>query len=48
MASRQITDIKTFTIGFDLSSASGLELGFDERPERRMSIFAALNIMRWF
>lgn len=24
-------DMKTFTIGFDLSSISGLELGFDER-----------------
>lgn len=31
IASRSITDLKTFTIGFDLSSASGLELAFDER-----------------
>lgn len=32
IASRQISRIHTFTAGFDLSSASGLELGFDERP----------------
>jgi asparagine synthase (glutamine-hydrolysing) len=32
VASRQIPRIHTFTAGFDLSSASGLELGFDERP----------------
>jgi asparagine synthase (glutamine-hydrolysing) len=31
VASRQIPRIHTFTAGFDLSSASGLELGFDER-----------------
>lgn len=31
IASRQIPNLKTFTIGFDLHSASGLELGFDER-----------------
>jgi asparagine synthase (glutamine-hydrolysing) len=31
VASRHIPRIHTFTGGFDLSSASGLELGFDER-----------------
>jgi len=31
VASRHIKDLKTFCIGFDLSSASGLELSFDER-----------------
>ena len=31
VASSQLPDIRTFTVGFDLSSASGLELGFDER-----------------
>jgi asparagine synthase (glutamine-hydrolysing) len=31
LAARQLPYIKTFTCGFDLSSASGLELGFDER-----------------
>ncbi|MGM0376654.1 MAG: asparagine synthase (glutamine-hydrolyzing) [Bacteroidota bacterium] len=31
VASRQIPDMKSFTAGFDLSSASGLELSFDER-----------------
>jgi asparagine synthase (glutamine-hydrolysing) len=32
VASTQIPRIHTFTGGFDLSSASGLEFGFDERP----------------
>lgn len=32
VASRHIPRIHTFTGGFDLSSASGLELAFDERP----------------
>lgn len=32
LAARQLPYMKTFTAGFDLSSASGLELGFDERP----------------
>ena len=31
IAARQIPDMRTFTIGFDVNSASGLELGFDER-----------------
>jgi len=31
LATRQLPYIKTFTAGFDLRSASGLELGFDER-----------------
>lgn len=31
LAARNFKNIKTFTCGFDLSSASGLELGFDER-----------------
>jgi asparagine synthase (glutamine-hydrolysing) len=32
VATQHIPRIHTFTAGFDLSSASGLELGFDERP----------------
>jgi asparagine synthase (glutamine-hydrolysing) len=32
VASRHLGRLHTFTAGFDLSSASGLELGFDERP----------------
>jgi asparagine synthase (glutamine-hydrolysing) len=32
VAARQVPRMFTFTAGFDLSSASGLELGFDERP----------------
>jgi len=31
LASKEFPQIKTFTCGFDLSSASGLELAFDER-----------------
>lgn len=31
LAAQQIPNLKSFTIGFDLSSASGLELAFDER-----------------
>jgi asparagine synthase (glutamine-hydrolysing) len=32
VSARHIPRIHTFTCGFDLSSASGLEMGFDERP----------------
>jgi asparagine synthase (glutamine-hydrolysing) len=32
VASKQVPRLYTFTGGFDLSSASGLELGYDERP----------------
>lgn len=31
VASRLVPEMKSFTVGFDLSSASGLELGYDER-----------------
>jgi asparagine synthase (glutamine-hydrolysing) len=31
VAAKQLTDLQTFTVGFDLTSASGLEVGFDER-----------------
>ncbi len=33
IAAKQLPYIKTFTCGFDLSSASGLEMGFDEREK---------------
>ncbi|MCI0562157.1 MAG: asparagine synthase (glutamine-hydrolyzing) [Nitrososphaera sp.] len=33
VAARQLPYLKTFTCGFDLRSASGLELGFDEREK---------------
>jgi asparagine synthase (glutamine-hydrolysing) len=33
IAARQLPYMKTFTCGFDLHSASGLELGFDEREK---------------
>jgi asparagine synthase (glutamine-hydrolysing) len=31
VASRSLKNLRSFTIGFDLTTASGLELGFDER-----------------
>ena len=38
LAARQLPYLMTFTVGFDLSSASGLELAFDERRKaERMS-----------
>lgn len=38
LAARQLPYIKTFTVGFDISSASGVELVFDERQTaERMS-----------
>ena len=33
IAAKQLPYIKTFTCGFDLNSASGLELGYDERQK---------------
>ena len=36
VATQHIPRMRTFTGGFDLSSASGLELGFDERPMSEM------------
>ena len=36
VATQHIDRLHTFTGGFDLSSASGLELGFDERPASEM------------
>lgn len=33
IAARRYPYLKTFTVGFDLNSASGLELGFDERAQ---------------
>lgn len=33
IAAQAIPNLKSFTVGFDLSSASGIELGFDERSK---------------
>jgi asparagine synthase (glutamine-hydrolysing) len=33
VAARQIQNLRSFTVGFDLHSASGIELGFDERDQ---------------
>lgn len=33
IASKEFEDFKSFTVGFDLSSASGIELAFDERAK---------------
>jgi asparagine synthase (glutamine-hydrolysing) len=35
ITTRHLQGLKTFTVGFDLSTASGLELGFDERAKAR-------------
>ncbi|MBL7069146.1 MAG: asparagine synthase (glutamine-hydrolyzing) [Candidatus Omnitrophica bacterium] len=35
IASQEIKRLKTFCVGFDLSSASGMELSFDEREKAR-------------
>jgi len=38
IAAGEVKELKTFTVGFDLSSASGMELAFDERAKaERMS-----------
>lgn len=38
IAARSLSDMRTFTCGFDLTSATGMELSFDERPAaERMS-----------
>jgi asparagine synthase (glutamine-hydrolysing) len=41
VAARQLPHLRTFTAGFDLTSASGVELGFDERAaaERMSYVF---------
>jgi asparagine synthase (glutamine-hydrolysing) len=36
IASQENSNLKTFTIGFDLSSASGIEMGFDERSKAKV------------
>ena len=36
VASRDLENLKTFTVGFDLHSASGLELVFDEREKAEL------------
>lgn len=33
IASKELNNLKSFTVGFDLSSASGIELAFDERSK---------------
>lgn len=42
VAAKEIQSLKTFTIGFDLSSVSGLELAFDER-QRARAMSSAFN-----
>ena len=49
VASKLLPNMKTFTIGFDLNSASGLRLNYDER--KRLNIHHILpkqNITKWF
>ncbi len=35
LASKNVVNLNTFTVGFDLNSASGLELAFDERSKAK-------------
>ena len=35
IAAQSLPNLKSFTCGFDLSSASGIELAFDERVQGR-------------
>ena len=41
VASKLLPNMKTFTIGFDLNSASGLELNFDEREKAEHTSYLA-------
>lgn len=41
VAKGMLPDMKTFTIGFDLSSASGLEMAFDERKKAEHASYLA-------
>jgi asparagine synthase (glutamine-hydrolysing) len=36
-ASKTLSNLKTFTVGFDLSSANSMEVGFDERKKARLA-----------
>ena len=49
VASAKFQDLKSFTVGFDLSSASGIELAFDERRTKRKRCLRNLrqSIMKW-
>jgi len=40
IAARQLPYMRTFTCGFDLTSASGIELSFDERPTAELMSYA--------
>lgn len=40
LAAQQLPYMRTFTCGFDLSSASGMELNFDERPAAEQMSYA--------
>lgn len=41
IASEQNPNMRSFTIGFDLNSASGIELGFDEREQAELLSYLA-------
>ncbi len=41
IASRQLGQLTSFTVGFDLNSASGLEQGFDERDHAELMSYLA-------
>lgn len=48
IAAKSFPNLKTFTCGFDLSSASGIELAFDERTKPKPCLHGSrLSTMRW-
>ena len=47
LSSKELPNIKTFTCGFDLSSASGLELAFDEDQAKPCLLCIKQSIMKW-
>ena len=48
VASDIFSNLKTFTCGFDSSSASGIELAFDERSKAEAMAKFSQNIMKLF
>ena len=49
IASKKLKNIKSFTCGFDLSSASGIEMNFDEKKKQKnYRIYVKLIILKWF
>ena len=49
VASKQLDSMRTFTIGFDTQSISGLEITYDERKQAEfMSSHLNTSIIKWY